>query len=1115
MLALDYLLLTQGWRRLGWEKIRAEAPVAMRFKGERAVTSGLVLDKNGNPVPRMKVLLDGSDRTALTDATGRFEFDTLLPAGVLVRVEHPRLSGYAGRTRGGWQEVNIRLPLLSHSYEERKQTAIFLQDASKVGPSKLQGTVTDAATGDPLIFATVAVYQNGVLRTGTETDLDGFYSLTELEPGNYDLEFSYTGYSSQRISDVMVEPSTTEMLDAGLSGNMELAEVVVTYEAPIIEQDNTSQGAVFDMGRQRGGGAPARRPRQPKREKQKAAQPAATVFSKEQIKDLPTRDVNGLVALGAGVADADELAEVQIRGSRANATNFFLDGVRVNDSMVPMQRFEQLQPIQGGVDARFGHAADMEEDFASERLVANRSVVVQDAVEAPVVMGFVQQKKDLAPMAEVRLQREFYSPRNFPVPNYEASSAANRRLSRTDFRKTIFWKPDLRTDKDGKATIRFFVSDAITTFRATVEGIGESGNVGRGEQRFFTQMPFSMDAKLPVNLLTGDRLAIPVTLTNNTDGTLEGGLQVAVPAGFVLLKKWPDYIQLSAGESKTFYPEYEIGIDAGGGTVSVNFSTQGLEDTFEKNVKVQPRGFPVRLVMGGNEREKTFEFDVTELVEGSLSASFQVYPSVLEELATSLERMLRQPGGCFEQTSSSNYPNLLVLNFLQQSGNANPDLEKKAMDFLDYGYKRLLTFEIPSGGFDWFGKPPAHEALSAYGLMEFVDMQAVYPVEQAVIDRTAKWLLTRRDGQGGWQSSKQGLHSWQRPGPIADAYITWAMTEAGYGQQVLPEAEKTLRDATETADPYLLALAANILLNLDDQRAEKVLAQLLDLQAEDGSWTGLTHSMTHSTGKNLTVETTALAVAALLKNENHLAAVRRSVDYLVQAKTEYGYGSTQATVLALRALVEHAKSAGQAPNPGEVALFVNGQKMDFGQDESQMKQGIQLDSLGQYLAEGRNEVKVRFANADATLPYDLSVNYATRQPKNSEACKVQIQTQLNTQNSPLKTGETVRLTTRLTNRSTEAVPNPIAIVGIPAGLSVQPWQVKQLQERGVCDFYEIKGSQLVIYFRQMEGEEVKQIHLDLKADLPGSFEAPASMTYLYYSNDAVTWSKPERVVVAE
>ncbi len=44
------------------------------------------------------------------------------------------------------------------------------------------------------------------------------------------------------------------------------------------------------------------------------------------------------------------------------------------------------------------------------------------------------------------------------------------------------------------------------------------------------------------------------------------------------------------------------------------------------------------------------------------------------------------------------------------------------MGYLEEGYRRLLNFETSSKGYEWFGMAPGHEALTAYGLMQFHDM---------------------------------------------------------------------------------------------------------------------------------------------------------------------------------------------------------------------------------------------------------------------------------------------------------------------------------------------------------------------------------------------------------
>ncbi len=109
----------------------------------------------------------------------------------------------------------------------------------------LQGTITDAETGEPIIFGTVAIIKNGQVVTGTDTDLDGFYAITDLLPGLYDVEFSYTGYAPQKITDVYVGLLTIK-LDAKMTAGQEF------YFPPgcfrhlgLFAHDNLTQGLNF------------------------------------------------------------------------------------------------------------------------------------------------------------------------------------------------------------------------------------------------------------------------------------------------------------------------------------------------------------------------------------------------------------------------------------------------------------------------------------------------------------------------------------------------------------------------------------------------------------------------------------------------------------------------------------------------------------------------------------------------------------------------------------------------------------------------------------------------------------------------------------------------------
>src|SRR5439155_19535429 len=147
-----------------------------------------------------------------------------------------------------------------------------------------------------------------------------------------------------------------------------------------------------------------------------------------------------------------------------------------------------------------------------------------------------------------------------------------------------------------------------------------------------------------------------------------------------------------------------------------------------------------------------------DAIEGSVKAFVKLYPSSFSQVVEGLDGIFRMPYGCFEQTSSTTYPNILALHYLRQTKQNAPKVEAKARQYIHLGYQRLVGFEVPGGGFDWFGRPPANRTLTAYGLMEFEDMAKVHDVDPSLIERTRKWLLAQQKSDGSWDPESHGLH---------------------------------------------------------------------------------------------------------------------------------------------------------------------------------------------------------------------------------------------------------------------------------------------------------------------------------------------------------------------
>ena len=51
-----------------------------------------------------------------------------------------------------------------------------------------------------------------------------------------------------------------------------------------------------------------------------------------------------------------------------------------------------------------------------------------------------------------------------------------------DYRTTLYWDPDIRTDSTGIAKISFYCSDISSTFHLVVEGISTEGKIGSNEK---------------------------------------------------------------------------------------------------------------------------------------------------------------------------------------------------------------------------------------------------------------------------------------------------------------------------------------------------------------------------------------------------------------------------------------------------------------------------------------------------------------------------------------------------------------------------------------------------------------------------------------------------------
>ena len=194
-------------------------------------------------------------------------------------------------------------------------TLLFAQ-----GTGKLTGRVLDGSTGDGLPGANVIIQGTSL---GATTDLDGNYVIIGIPVGNVNLQASFVGYAAETVTGIEINAGYTREINFTLMPGLELDEVVVEYERPLLQKDAV--------------GVPK-------------------IVTSEEIVNLPVRGAADLAKIQSGVVADETSDDLYIRGGRSGEVTYFIDGVKVSGQSLnlPQSAIEQQEIQLGNINARYG-----------------------------------------------------------------------------------------------------------------------------------------------------------------------------------------------------------------------------------------------------------------------------------------------------------------------------------------------------------------------------------------------------------------------------------------------------------------------------------------------------------------------------------------------------------------------------------------------------------------------------------------------------------------------------------------------------------------------------------------------------------------------------------------
>ena len=704
---------------------------------------------------------------------------------------------------------------------------------------------------------------------------------------------------------------------------------------------------------------------------------------------------------------------------------------------------------------------------------------------------------------------------------------------RSYFPEALYINPAIITDRDGAASISIPIADSITTWRMAMLASTAGGALGSANPALKVFQDFFVDLDLPVTLTQGDRVSIPVAIYNYAGERGDVALSLQRDDWFTLVE---DSAEKSvsvepghAGSSKFTLEAKRIGRFK----LTLSARMAGAvqrRDIVVREIEVVPNGRERTIVFNGrldSSVQHTVSF-AGDSIAGASKIFVRLYPGPLSQVIEGMDSILQMPGGCFEQTSSSTYPNVLALDYMKRTKKLSPEVHAKAEGYIANGYQRLLTFEVSGGGFSWFGNAPANKILTAYGLMEFDDMSKVADVDTNLIQRTRDWLVSQQQPDGSWKPDTSFINEGATNRYNSDrlritGYIAWSLANTGYRGASLEKAKEFIgANLGGKLDAYTLAVLANFAVEYHGDQAftRRAIEMLVDARVEKDEHVFWNSEETgvYSTGASAAIETTGLAVQALLKWRQSAALTRKALAYLASKKDASGaWGSTQATIMALRALLMASEEA-SADARGNVEVRLDGklvEKLALTAENNDLFHQFALPGVDSQKA---NHLEIRF-DGTGGLAYQVAGRYFV--PWAGKPAKEPLSIDVTYDRTKLAQNEIVTATARVRNNTSEAANMVMVDLGIPPGFDLLSEDLEAFKEKtagsktGRLEKFSLTATQAILYFNGFGPNSAVELHFRLRAKYPIRAKTFESRVYEYYDPAVNSIARPQQLEVSD
>jgi A-macroglobulin complement component/alpha-2-macroglobulin family protein/MG2 domain-containing protein/carboxypeptidase family protein/A-macroglobulin receptor/macroglobulin-like protein len=716
------------------------------------------------------------------------------------------------------------------------------------------------------------------------------------------------------------------------------------------------------------------------------------------------------------------------------------------------------------------------------------------------------------------------------------------------FPETLLWQPQVETDKQGRARLKFKLADNITTWKMSVVASTVEGEIGVAEKEFTAFQPFFTEHDPPKVLTEGDEISLPVVLRNYLDKSQTVNAEIKPESWFELLGAARQRAEVKAGDAGQVVFDFRAVASVNEGKQRITAFGSDASDAIEKPVSVHPDGEELAQT-ASQVFSEIGSLDVNvpmDAIKRSVHAELKIYPDLMAHAFEGAEGILRRPYGCAEQTISSTYPNVMILRYLEpRNENLSASMRKiaeKARRYTQAGYERLLGYRAEKGGFGYWGRGEADLALTAHALRFLNDAADFISVDEDVIADARDFILHAQQPDGRWPSRYWGEKEDTKRTALNTAFIARVLAmekdkevkaDKDFAAALNRALDYLAKQIEEIDEPYLIASYALAAFDSGQKsRAEKAVAKLRTLAREEAGtnyWSLESNTPFYGWGLAGRIETTALAVNALKRDgDKNIDLMNRGLLFLLRNKDRYGvWLSTQATINVLDTLISLNESeVATSGATGAAEVVVNGTRVSSiaMPPGGQLSDPIAVD-LSTFLNRGNNRVEIRRAGnvtrASAQLvethyePWeqgsaDRRENFKLR---NSSALRLAV----NYDKLEAKIGEEI-----VCNVAAERIGHQgygqefgmmLAEIGLPPGADVDRESLERAAKESdwSLNHYDVLPDRVIVYLWPRAGG--MKFSFKFKPRYGVRAQTAPSTLYDYYNSEARVSIAPSRIVV--